>query len=200
MTASQKSQAYDELHTAIRSCVACTARQEAAAPVPGVGNYESGILFIGRNPGKMEDLDGRPFIGPAGAVLDGFLADCHLTRDDIYLTNLILCHTYKDRKPAAAEIKTCARLHLMKLLVIMKPFLVVTLGGEASEAVGNVKSISVNHGEATRHQSGFWMIPCLHPGAILHDPRYAHQLKYDSTQIRRFMVNKAEMLAKAQRA
>ena len=195
MAVGQKSLAFNDLHTKILHCIACTARQEAAAPVPGVGNFEAGILFIGRNPGKTEDLEGRPFIGPAGGVLDDFLNDCQLTRGNIYLTNMILCHTYKDRKPTSPEIRTCTAIHLRPLIELMKPFLVVTLGGEASEAVGNVKGITKNHGDAIRHESGFWMIPCLHPGAILHAPQYRHQLKYDSTQIRRFLANKDEMSA-----
>jgi uracil-DNA glycosylase len=165
------------LHTQIRACTACPARPEAASPVPGIGN-KTGILFMGRNPGRTEDIEGKPFTGPSGRILDQFLAMCGLTRSDIYLTNTILCHTYKDREPTSQELKTCLGLHFKPLLELIHPYLVVTMG----------------NGTVIKHKAGFYMIPTYHPGAVLYDSSSRSNLVYSATQIRRFLAHRETLL------
>jgi len=74
------SEALDIIRRELQDCHACTARQEARYPVPGVGN-STGLVFIGRNPGKTEDIDGEPFVGPSGRNFEEFLRLCGITRD-----------------------------------------------------------------------------------------------------------------------
>lgn len=118
------------------NCRACSARDEARRPVPGVGPIAAEILCIGQNPGEDEDIDGQPFIGRSGAELDSWLKELGLNRAKLLLTNIVHCHTTRNRVPTTKEIATCSELWLTKELQLCTQVQVlIPLGRPALEAV-----------------------------------------------------------------
>lgn len=174
----------EDIASRVRSCDACALRGEAITPVPGEGNPHSGIVFIGRNPGKVEDREGRPFVGPSGVVLEQFLAACGLRRNDIYLLNIVNCYTLEDREPETESIGICTKLHLRRYLEVLQPRLVVTLGALTARYVCGVKNLKDMHGNVYRHKAGFYVIPTYHPAAVLRDYKMRFVVRFDIAQIR----------------
>lgn len=186
-----KQSSWSELRQAVLGCTACQIRQEAVRPVPGIGPTNTGIVFVGRNPGIIEDLQGNPFIGPAGQALDQlFFPVCGLTRQNIFLTNLVLCHTIGDEEPSLDVVKICIGQHLFKQLPLLSPFLVVTFGALPAFTLVGALTISREHGRLFKSKRGFYIIPCLHPGAALYKPSLRDEVKQDAKQVRRFLANK----------
>jgi len=129
------------IHKIVKKCRNCPARLEAREPVPGTGPIETRVMIIGRNPGDHEDRQGVPFIGRAGQLLNKLIKIMGLKREDIYITNLVKCHTVGNRPPTPSEIDACAP-HLAAEMKTIKPKLIITLGNEATAKVigGEVRS------------------------------------------------------------
>ena len=126
---------YDDLpwFRELKDCTACSCRAEAKQVVPGVGIVNASIMILGRNPGKDEDKHGFPLIGRGGEELDTWIEKLGLDRAKLVVTNLVKCHTQKDRVPKAPEIQTCAGLWLRKEFQSLPQLQVVMpLGGEAA--------------------------------------------------------------------
>lgn len=130
-------QLYDaEWYGSLLNCRACSCRDEARRPVPGVGPREAEIMIIGQNPGSDEDVEGVPFIGAGGQELDRWLRVLGLRRDRIIVTNAVLCHTDRNRVPNRFEIVTCRDQWMGKTLAFCTQVQVlVPLGRPALESV-----------------------------------------------------------------
>ncbi len=133
-TAAASGQYYEApWYGALKACTACTCRPEAKQVVPGVGLRDAEILILGRNPGKTEDKDGFPLIGKSGDELNVWLTKLGLDRNRVIVTNLVKCHTLKDRPPKRPEIETCSGLWLRQEIVYLhKVRVIVPLGVEAT--------------------------------------------------------------------
>lgn len=124
-------------------CTRCTVRAEAKRVVPGVGPLSAGILLLGRNPGKDEDKSGAPFIGRAGQELDSWLDLLGISRYKVLVTNLVKCHTEKDRPPKGDEITTCATTWLTAELALYPQVRVImTFGLEAARYILGIHAVS----------------------------------------------------------
>lgn len=162
---------YNDYRSGVLSCEACTARQECSNPVPGEGDLTSKFVVIGRNPGKTEDAIGRPFVGPAGEILDEFLKLCGLSRSKgCFVTNMCLCHTNQDRFMSKAEVKACVKLFLLPTLMNLKPKIVMVLGNQPNYFINGVKSVTHNHGKFFQHSLGFVSLCSLHPAVVCYNP------------------------------
>lgn len=170
------------LNEEIKDCRDCKARDEATCPVPGVGNPYAELMFIGRNPGHEEDAAGEPFVGRSGKEQSKQLADLDLTRADVFITNLILCYTFKDRPPEPSEIKACFK-YLKCYLDIVRPKLVVTYGAQPAKYLAGIGSITRGHGVVYKHKAGFYIVTCVHPGAQLHNQKYKQMFEDDTIEI-----------------
>jgi uracil-DNA glycosylase family 4 len=168
------------------SCVACPAHTEAQAPVPGLGNAESEIVLIGRNPGINEDKEGAPFVGAGGQLLDRVLEKANIDRTKVYVTNMVHCHTEKDRPPDSSEIAACIDIWLKFELKIIRPKLIIGFGDQVSQAVLGLPSKQARLKAINRNFGDFEcpVIICIHPGAPLHNPRMMKHLIDDSAFIR----------------
>ena len=187
---------WSNLRKEILACSDCNIRQEAIKPVPGVGTLGTGILFLGRNPGKTEDLNGEPFIGPAGKILNQlFLPACRLARKDIFLTNIVLCHTYQDEEPSLDCVRICMRKHLYNLLPVLAPYLIVTFGALAAFTLVGYISITKEHGKLYRNKRGFYIIPAYHPGSALYNPNLKEAIKHDAAKVGAFLAEKDKYVA-----
>jgi DNA polymerase len=138
-------------------------------------------MFIGEGPGFHEDRQGRPFVGAAGKFLDELLAKIDLSRDDVYITNVVKCRPPGNRDPQADEIEAC-RPYLDRQIELIHPRLVVTLGRFSMQRYFPGASISRIHGQAKRIGNVLYY-PMFHPAAALHQPRWRPMVEEDFLKI-----------------
>lgn len=146
-------------------------RVQATQLVMGGGNADADIVFIGEAPGKKEDEQGLPFVGAAGRFLDEMLASAKLSRDDIYITNIVKYRPPNNRDPLPEEKKTFWP-YLLRQLEIIDPEVVITLGRHSGAYFIPDLAISRDHGKPRRvtyHDKSFLVIPLYHPAAALYN-------------------------------
>jgi uracil-DNA glycosylase len=164
----------DELRSAEANCTRCPLYQYATQVVPGEGPREARIMFVGEQPGNDEDLRGRPFVGPAGRVLDRAIADAGLDRVKIFVTNAVKHFKFEQRgkrrlhkRPNASEIDRC-RWWLDQERALIRPKLVVALGATAVRGVlGRTVSIAKIRGEILSQEGGSRVLVTIHPSYLL---------------------------------
>lgn len=150
----------------------CGLRETATQAVPGDGNPDADIMFVGEAPGKNEDEQGKPFVGAAGKFLSEMLASINLKREDIYITNVVKYRPPNNRDPEPDEIEACMPW-LHEQIRIIEPKIIVTLGRHALEHFIPSKKISEVHGQAFRRtfddvgEQVFFAL--YHPAAALYN-------------------------------
>ena len=145
-----------------KKCDLCTSRKNA---VPGKGNHNADIVFIGEAPGKNEDECGEPFIGTAGKKLNNALKNAGLERSDVYITNIVKCRPPKNRIPNDVEKMMCSN-YLENELSIIKPKIICLLGNTSYHSILGGNEISKNHGKFVRKDNHLYFIT-FHPAAII---------------------------------
>ncbi len=181
-----KSAALQILNTQMILECPCSLRETAIQAVPGDGNPDADIMFIGEAPGKNEDEQGKPFVGAAGKFLSQMLATINLKREDIYITNVVKYRPPENRDPEPEEIEACMPwLHAQ--IKIIEPKIIVTLGRHAMEHFIPGKKISEVHGRAFRRtfddigEQVFFAL--YHPAAALYNGSMRATLIDDFKQI-----------------
>lgn len=166
----------------LKTCTACTCRPEAKQVVPGHGSTDAGIMLLGRNPGKDEDKLGVPFVGRAGQELDIWLEKLGLDRTKLVITNVVKCHTEKDRPPRPAEIAMCAGRWLFKELTELPELrAILPLGVEATKfllgdhAVSPAK-LTAYAERIVIERRELHVMPLAHPSYFLRSPGKKVQL------------------------
>lgn len=170
-----------ELYKEIRTCQKCILSQGRTNAVPGEGPEDASIMFIGEGPGFHEDRQGRPFVGAAGKYLDELLASIGLSREEVYITNVVKCRPPANRDPEPDEIAAC-RPYLDKQIEQIRPRLVITLGRFSTQRYFAGASISRIHGQAKRIGNVIYY-PMFHPAAALHQPRWRSLVEEDFARI-----------------
>ncbi len=148
------------------SCQACDLAQVRTRVVPGEGAEDADILFIGEGPGLNEDREGRPFVGAAGAFLDELLSSIGLSRNDVYIANVIKCRPQGNRDPLPGEIAAC-KPWLDQQIQLIQPKVIVTLGRYSLARYIPKESIGKVHGKP-RKVGDVICFPMYHPAAALH--------------------------------
>jgi uracil-DNA glycosylase len=161
----------------IRGCTACPLHRSARQAVPGEGSGESGIFFLGEAPGYNEDVQGRPFVGAAGQLLDELLAGIGLDRSKVFITNVVRHRPPENRDPLPDEVAACD-VWLRRHLEALRPKVIVTLGRHAMYKFFPAESISRIHGKP-RTVDGLTVFPIYHPAAALHQPALRSALEAD---------------------
>ena len=169
--------AYLALVEEIKSCTLCPLSKTPTNAVPGEGNPQADIMFIGEAPGLNEDRQGRPFVGAAGTVLDKMLATIGLDRSDVYIGNMIKCRPPDNRDPEPSEMDAC-RPYLDRQIELIDPKVIVTLGRHSFGKFFPGETISKARGRARAWQ-GRIVFPVYHPAATLHNPRLRPVLEED---------------------
>lgn len=187
-----KQKALDELNILmIESCV-CALKKTATRAVPGEGNPDANILFIGEAPGKNEDLQGVPFIGASGKFLSEMLATINLKREDIYITNIVKYRPPNNRDPLPEEVRACEEW-LHEQIKIIEPKVIVTLGRHAMEHFLPDKKISEVHGQTFSQtidglgEQTFFVL--YHPAAALYNGSLRTTLLEDFKEIPNVIKN-----------
>ena len=148
-----------------RNCIDCPLSGGRTNTVPGEGNPQAVVMFIGEGPGSQEDRQGRPFVGPAGKLLDGLLASIGTNREDVFIANMVKCRPPENRDPAPSELAACTK-YLDRQIELVDPKLIVTLGRFAFGRYFPGEGITKARGRL-REKDGRKIFPVLHPAAVL---------------------------------
>lgn len=167
----------DELRLKVISCVKCGLSKSRTNAVPGKGNPRAEILFIGEAPGRNEDLKGEPFVGSAGKILSEALDYAGISRDDVFITNVVKCRPPENRLPLLEEKDACSE-HLSKELEIIKPKIICILGNTAYNSLLGGDSITKNRGKIIE-KNGQQYFLTIHPAAAIYNPELKDVLKND---------------------
>src|SRR2546430_1785448 len=171
----------EQLREAAASCQACDLWVEATQPVFGEGSEHSRMMLVGEQPGDQEDLQGKPFVGPAGRLLERGLDEAGIDRRRVYLTNAVKHFRWTRRgkrrlheKPNAGQVRAC-RPWLEAEIEVVRPGIIVLLGATAAQSVmGPSFRVSKQHGEVLESPFGTPVVATVHPSSILratHDAR-----------------------------
>ncbi len=173
-----------------KNCTACGLATTRRNVVVGRGNPNARVLFVGEGPGEQEDLQGLPFVGPAGQLLDLALEAAQLRAEEYYIANIVKCRPPQNRDPSAEEAKVCIS-HLRKQFSLIQPEVIVCLGRVAAKTL-------IDPNIRITKERGVWIerknvrfLATFHPAAILHDREGGLQKKQemleDLLKIRRYL-------------
>jgi uracil-DNA glycosylase family 4 len=176
-----------ELHERIKTCTRC--RELAlnrTQVVPGEGNPKAEIMFVGEAPGADEDRQGRPFVGQAGQILNKLLEKTGISREDVFIGNVLKCRPPDNRTPMDSEIANC-REYLHAQITLIRPKLICTLGNPSLQTLVD-KSYTIGrvHGQAI-NKNGLVFFPIFHPAAALHKPSLRNDLIQDFDALMRYL-------------
>jgi DNA polymerase len=176
-------QTLDGLCAEIGDCHRCPLGDTRTRLVFGVGDPSARLMFIGEAPGKNEDLQGEPFVGAAGKLLDELLASIDLDRSAVYIANVLKCRPPGNRDPLPAEMQTCTPF-LAHQVRLIDPAVIATLGNFATRYVlGTERGITALRGRLF-HVGGRAVVPIFHPAAALYDVRKRDVLFEDFKRLR----------------
>ncbi len=166
-----KSNKLDEYLNSIKDCLECPLGKTRKNIVLGMGNPNADIVFVGEAPGKEEDLQGLPFVGRSGKLLDKMLISINLSRDDVYILNVLKCRPPENRDPSKMEIEKCEP-YLKKQLKIIKPKLIVALGRISAMTILRTKDSLTNMRNQIFDYEGIDFLVTYHPAALLRNPNF----------------------------
>ena len=158
----------DALYAQVGGCHKCPLGDTRTHVVPGVGNPDAKVMFIGEAPGKNEDLQGEPFVGKAGQSLNRLLSLAGLERDDVYIANVLKCRPPSNRNPRPEEIQACTPF-LREQTRTIDPEYIVTLGNFSTKFILKTEvGITRLHGKL-QSAGKFKVFPIFHPAAAIYD-------------------------------
>ena len=170
-----------ELYDVVRGCTMCALAQTRTHAVPGEGPLSAEVMCIGEAPGVNEDKQGRPFVGAAGQFLGELLAAAGLTREQVYICNVLKCRPPGNRDPLPNEIEACAE-YLDLQLDMVDPLVVITLGRFSMSKWFPQQAISRIHG-SVKEVDGRLIVPMYHPAAALHQGNLRQVLLDDFARV-----------------
>jgi len=171
-----------DLYQEIALCQKCEVlAKNRTRVVPGDGPEDADVMFIGEAPGWHEDQQGLPFVGPAGLFLERLLASINLTRQQVYISNVIKCRPLGNRDPLPSEMQNC-REWLDRQIELIRPKIIVTLGRFSMALFFSGKSISKIHGTAQK-QGNILYYAMYHPAAALHQQSLRCAIEEDMLKI-----------------
>jgi len=170
----------------IKDCQKCPLAGSRTQIVFGEGCPDARIMFVGEAPGFHEDQQGKPFVGAAGKLLTELLQTIGLSRDEVYIANVLKCRPPDNRNPVPDEIESCLP-HLRKQIELIKPKVVCTLGNFATQVLlGKKVGITKIRGQYFQVQN-FFVFPALHPAVALHQGGMRQALQEDFQNLKKFL-------------
>ncbi|HKJ35051.1 MAG TPA: uracil-DNA glycosylase [Solirubrobacterales bacterium] len=190
-----------EVYREASGCIRCPLSETRTKVVFGAGDADADLMFVGEAPGAEEDRRGLPFVGRAGGLLDQLLEDIGLSRDRVFVANVLKCRPPGNRDPQPAEIETC-RPYLFRQVDLIEPKVVATLGNFATKLLtGNPTGITRVRGTPQVHELGgrtVFIFPLLHPAAALRTPKMKELLVEDFGRLRELLGQPAPEPARAE--
>jgi len=167
-------------------CARCRLAKQRTKLVFGEGDETASIVFVGEGPGQEEDATGRPFVGPAGQLLTRIIEAMKLTREQVYICNVVKCRPPDNRHPEPDEIETC-RPFLLRQLAVIKPKVICALGACAAQTLlGTTSPISQLRGKF-HDLNGIKVMPTFHPSYLLRHPEQKRAVWEDAKKIMAFL-------------
>jgi len=158
-------------------CTKCDLCKTRTNAVPGKGNFQSDVIFVGEAPGRNEDQKGEPFIGVAGKKLSIALDEAGISRDDVYITNIVKCRPPNNRVPKTSERETCQE-YLKQEISIIKPEIICILGNTAFNSILGGSEITKFRGKVVRKDNLLYFLT-IHPAATIYNQKLIDVLKSD---------------------
>jgi DNA polymerase len=158
-------------------CTKCDLCKTRTNSVPGKGNFQSNVIFVGEAPGKNEDKNGEPFIGIAGKKLTIALEEAGISRDEVYITNIVKCRPPNNRVPSNIERNTCQE-YLKEEISIIKPKIICILGNTVFNSILGGSEIMKFRGKIARKNNLLYFIT-IHPAATIYNQKLVGVLKED---------------------
>jgi uracil-DNA glycosylase family 4 len=167
-------------------CKLCPLSKSRNKAVPGEGNAEARIMLVGEAPGSSENLQGRPFVGAAGKFLETLLSEIGLSREEVFICNIVKCRPPRNRLPKPLEVQTCTP-YLERQIEIISPEFLVTLGSCSTGYIfsiagfpfAGITAVRGKKRQATLHGVRMTIFPTFHPAAALYSPKYKEQITAD---------------------
>lgn len=172
-------------------CTKCELHHSRKNAVPGEGPANSDIMLIGEGPGFHENEQGRPFVGAAGKFLEELLSDIGLSREEVFISNVVKCRPPGNRDPHPNEVETCTSNYLDRQIAAINPKVIVTLGRFSMNLLMPNSKISQVHGQALKIH-GRLVVPMYHPAAALHQGSLRPVIKQDFSQLPQLIAEAAE--------
>ena len=181
-TAEERRAALVELYKEVESCRRCPLHETRSRTVFGAGDADADVMFVGEAPGAEEDRRGLPFVGRAGQLLNELLEGIGLSREEVFIANVLKSRPPGNRDPQPLEIEAC-RPYLFEQVRLIEPKVICTLGNFATKLLtGNPAGITRVRGTAQVHELGgrtVFLLPLFHPAAALRTPAMKETLRAD---------------------
>lgn len=179
-----------EVYREAQACTRCPLGETRTKAVFGAGNANADLIFVGEAPGAEEDRQGLPFVGRAGRLLSTLLGEVGLSREDVFITNVLKSRPPGNRDPQPAEIEACSP-YLHRQVELIEPTVVATLGNFATKLLtGDQTGITRVRGTPQTHQLGgrtVFIFPILHPAAALRTPSLQETMRTDFAALRKLI-------------
>jgi len=173
----------DQIGAEIKSCTKCSLSKGRNNAVSGAGSKDAKVLFVCEGPGEDEDREGRPLLGESGEFFDELLASIDLTRDDVYITNVVKCRPPHNRDPLEEEVRVCTSRYLFDQIKQIKPKLIVTLGRHSMQIFfPQIKTVSDAHGKAYKKANQVYLI-LYGPATAVHQHTLRETIREDFKKI-----------------
>ena len=180
----------DSIADNFRECQKCELCETRIKAVPGKGNFDADVIFVGEAPGRNEDIHGEPFVGAAGKRLDMILEDTGIDRKDVYITNIVKCRPPKNRVPSKKEEESCNDF-IKQEIEIINPKIICVMGNTAYGTLLDGKEITKNHGKIVE-KDGRKFFVTFHPAATIYNQKLVEELKEDFRKLAKFLETKDE--------
>ena len=165
----------------VTECTKCELSKTRTNAVPGKGNFQSDVIFVGEAPGRNEDKNGEPFVGIAGQRLNIALDNAGVLRESIYITNVVKCRPPNNRVPTISERNTCQD-YLQKEISIIKPKIICILGNTAFNSILGGSEITKYRGKIIKKDKQFYFLT-IHPAATIYNQELITVLKEDIAKL-----------------
>ncbi len=170
----------------IRVCPLCRLAETRTLAVPGEGDPQADIMFVGEGPGEQEDQSGRPFVGRSGKLLTQELVKIGIRREQIFITNIVKCRPPGNRDPLGDEIVACNDW-LSAQIALIEPKFIVPVGGPSLKTLVSPKLGIMRARSKVYRKDGILFIPILHPAAALRSPTTMQQFLEDLANLKDFL-------------
>jgi uracil-DNA glycosylase len=200
-SAEQRRQGLVDLFKEVQACERCPLHETRTKAVFGAGNADADLMFVGEAPGAEEDRQGLPFVGRAGQLLNQMLEGIGLSREDVFIANVLKSRPPGNRDPQPLEIEAC-RPYLFEQVRLIEPKVVCTLGNFATKLLsGNPAGITRVRGTPQLHELGdrtVFLLPLFHPAAALRTPSVKETLRADFARLPELLAQPAPGEARAE--
>ena len=167
----------EKIKEQVTGCKNCDLYRTRTNSVPGKGSFRAEVIFVGEAPGRTEDLKGEPFVGTAGKKLSLALEEAGISRDEVYITNIVKCRPPNNRVPSKTEKEKCQD-YIQKEIQIIKPKIICILGNTAFGSILGGNEITKYRGKVARKENQLYFIT-IHPAAAIYNQELIEVLKED---------------------